>query len=395
MTRIYLDNNASTPMAPEVFEAMLPWLHENYGNASSVHWFGQRAQAALEGARRRVASLIGATPHEIIFTSGGTEADNLAILGMSEARGSGGRHLITSSIEHPAVLSACRALESRGFEITYLGVDREGLIQPEELRAAIRPDTILISVMMANNETGVIQPVREIVEVARALRIPVHTDAVQAVGKVPVDVKTLGVDLLSLSAHKIHGPQGIGALYVRKGVELSPLLVGGNQERKRRAGTESVAAVVGLGWAAELARQDVLSESPRLAALRDRFEHEVLSRCPGSLVNGHRRLRVTNTTNLGFEEVDGEALLLALDMEGVAASMGSACSSGSLEPSHVLKAMGVRKEILRGSLRFSLSKFNAEEEMDRAAKIVCRMVEHVRSVPLKAAKEGAAPAVLE
>ncbi|MBZ5535212.1 MAG: aminotransferase class V-fold PLP-dependent enzyme [Acidobacteriia bacterium] len=395
MTRIYLDNNASTPMAPEVFEAMLPWLHENYGNASSVHWFGQRATAAVEGARRRVASLIGATPHEIIFTSGGTEADNLAILGMSEARKAIGRHLIVSSIEHPAVLSACRALESRGFDITYLGVDREGLIHPDELRAAIRPDTILISVMLANNETGVIQPVEEIVEVARALQVPVHTDAVQAVGKIPVDVKSLSADLLSLSAHKIHGPQGMGALYVRKGVGLTPRMLGGNQERKRRAGTESVAAAVGLGRAAELARQGVLSESPHIASLRDRFEHEILSRCPRSRVNGHRQLRVGNTTNLGFEDVDGEALLLALDMEGVAASMGAACSSGSLEPSHVLKAMGVRKEILRGSLRFSLSKFNTEEEIDRAAEIVCRTVEHIRSVPEKVAKQGTAPAVLE
>jgi cysteine desulfurase len=395
MTRIYLDNNASTPMAPEVFEAMRPWLQESYGNASSVHWFGQRAMAALEGARRHVASSIGATPHEIIFTSGGTEADNLAILGMSEARRNSGQHLITSSIEHPAILSTCRTLESRGFDITYLGVDREGLIQLEELRAAVRPETVLISVMMANNETGTVQPVREIVEIGRALHIPVHTDAVQAVGKIPVDVKSLGVDLLSLSGHKIHGPQGIGALYVRRGLDLTPLLVGGNQERKRRAGTESVAAAVGLGRATELARQDTFLESPHIASLRDRFEREILSRCPRSQLNGHRERRVTNTTNLGFEEVDGEALLLALDMEGVAASMGAACSSGSLEPSHVLKAMGVRREILRGSLRFSLSKFNTEEEVERAAEIVCRTVEHIRSVPVKAAKERATPAVLE
>ncbi|MBZ5551367.1 MAG: aminotransferase class V-fold PLP-dependent enzyme [Acidobacteriia bacterium] len=395
MTRIYLDNNASTPMAPEVFEAMLPWLRENYGNASSVHWYGQRAMAALESARQRVASLVSAAPQEIVFTSSGTEADNLAILGMSGARRNQGHHLITSSIEHPAVLSGCRTLEKQGFDITYLGVDRDGLIQLEELRAAVRPETILISVMMANNETGVIQPVQEIVELARALHIPVHTDAVQAVGKIPVDVKSLGVDLLSLSAHKIHGPQGIGALYVRKGVGLTPMMVGGSQERKRRAGTENVAGAVGLGRAAELARQNSLSESPRVASLRDRFEHSVLTRCPHSQVNGHRWFRVANTSNLGFEAVDGEALLLALDMEGVAASMGAACSSGSLEPSHVLKAMGVRSEILRSSLRFSLSRFNTEEEIDRAAEIVCRTVEHVRSVPVKVGKQKTAPPVLE
>ncbi|MGB7624848.1 MAG: aminotransferase class V-fold PLP-dependent enzyme [Terriglobia bacterium] len=395
MARIYLDNNASTPMAPEVTEAMLPWLRESFGNPSSVHWFGQRAMAALEGARQGVASLIGATPHEIVFTSGGTEADNLAILGMSEAQLRRDHHLITSAIEHPAVLSACRLLERRGIAITYLSVDSRGLVHLDELKEAIRPETELISVMMANNETGTLQPLREIVKIARARHIPVHTDAVQAVGRIPVDVQSLGVDLLSLSAHKIHGPQGIGALYVRKGVGLTPMLVGGNQERKRRAGTESVASAVGFGRATELARSDVHSESPRVASLRDRFEDKILSLCPGSQVNGHPELRVANTTNLGFEEIDGEALLLALDMEGVAASMGAACSSGSLEPSHVLKAMGVLPKTLTGSLRFSLSKFNTEEEIDRAAEIVCRVVEHIRSVPVRTAKYGATPAVIE
>jgi cysteine desulfurase len=395
MTRIYLDNNASTPLAPEVFEAMLPWLRESFGNASSVHWYGQRARAAVEGARQRVASLVGATPQEIVFTSTGTEADNLAILGVGEAPHGHSRHLITSSIEHPAVLSACRILERRGFDITYLGVDHGGLIRLEELSAAIRPDTILISVMMANNETGTLQPLREIVEIARARHIPVHTDAVQAAGKISIDIPSLGVDLLSLSAHKIHGPQGIGALYVRRGVELTPLLVGGNQERRRRAGTETVAGAVGFGRAAELAQRDALTESPRVASLRDRLEQKIISQCPRSQVNGHRELRVANTSNLGFEEVEGEALLLALDMEGVAASLGSACSSGSLEPSHVLKAMGVHSKTLGGSLRFSLSKFNTEDEIDRAAEIVCRTVEHIRSVPVKAVRQGAAPAVLK
>lgn len=388
MKRIYLDNNASTPLAPEVSEAMIPWLREGFGNAASVHWFGQRAKAALEAARRSVASLIGAAPHEMVFTSSGTEADDLAILGIAASSEKSGHHIITSAIEHPAVLSACQRMTRQGFEVSYVGVDQDGLINLVEVRAAVRPETTLISVMLANNETGTIQPIREIVEIAHSQGVLVHTDGVQAVGKVPVDVEGLEVDLLSLSAHKIHGPQGIGALYVRRGVELTPLIMGGNQERKRRAGTENVAGAVGFGRAAELARQDSIMESRRVATLRDRFEQEILSHCPQAQINGSRKRRVPNTTNLGFEGIEGDALLMALDMEGVAASMGAACSSGSLEPSHVLKAMRVPKEILRGSLRFSLSKFNTQEEIDLAAKIVCRTVGRIRSTSRRALTRG-------
>jgi cysteine desulfurase len=388
MKRIYLDNNASTPLAPEVYDAMIPWVRESFGNPASVHWFGQRAKAALEAARRSVASLIGAAPHEMVFTSGGTEADDLAILGMAAFSQQRGHHIITSAIEHPAVLSACQRMTRLGFEVSYVGVDQDGLIDVAELRAAIRPETALISVMLANNETGTIQPIREIVEMAHSQRVLVHTDAVQAVGKVPIDVEVLGTDLLSLSAHKIHGPQGIGALYVRRGVELTPMIMGGNQERKRRAGTENVAGAVGFGRAAELAQHDSAMESPRVAALRDRFEYEILSHCPQAQINGSRERRVPNTTNLGFAGIEGDALLMALDMEGVAASMGAACSSGSLEPSHVLKAMGVPKEILHGSLRFSLSKFSTQEEIDRAAKIVCRTVGRIHSASKKTPTRG-------
>jgi cysteine desulfurase len=378
--RIYLDNNADTPLATEVLEAMRPWLAENFGNAASVHWYGQRARAALENARRNVAELLGAASSEIVFTSGGTEADNLAVLGAARAMQSRGRHVVTLSIEHPGVLSPCRVLEHEGFEVTYLGVDREGQFKAEDLKGALRPNTVLVSLMMANNETGTIQQVREAVQLAKPRGILVHSDAVQALAKIPVRVEELGVDLLSLSGHKIHGPQGIGALFVRKGVDLDPLLVGGGQERKRRAGTENVAAAVGLGCAAKMAARDVIQQSPRIASLRDRFEQEILSQCPHVHVNGHRECRVPNTTNLGFEGVEGETLLMALDMEGVAASLGAACSSGTLEPSHVLKAMRVPETVLRGSLRFSLSKYNTEEEIDLAAEIVCRVVDRIRSV---------------
>jgi cysteine desulfurase len=383
MTRIYLDNNATTPLAPEVYDAMAPWVRDSFGNASSVHWFGQRAKAAVDRARQNVAMLIGATPNEIVFTSGGTEADNLAIFGVAGAVRGRGHHLVTSTIEHPAVLSACRVLEGQGFELTRLRADRDGVIDVDELHTAIRSNTSLISVMMVNNETGVIQSIRKIAEIAKSKNVLVHTDAVQAVGKIPANVDELGVDLLSLSAHKIHGPQGIGALYVRKGVKLTPSLVGGNQERKRRAGTENVAAVVGFGRTAELAASDVKTQSPHLALLRDQFEQAILSQCPLASVNGKKESRVPNTTNLGFEGVEGEALLMALDVEGVAASLGAACSSGSLEPSHVLKAMGVPPNILHGSLRFSMSKFNTQEELVLAAEIVCRTVDRVRTVGLR------------
>ena len=380
MNRIYLDNNATTALAPEVHEAMAPWLHGSYGNAASVHWFGQRARAAVDGARRAVAGLIGAAPNEIVFTSGGTEADNLAMGGAAGSRRQVGKHLITSSIEHPAVLESCRSLQQLGFEVIYLPVDTDGLIDAKSINAAIRPDTALISIMLANNETGTIEPVRQIAQLAKAKNILVHTDAVQAAGKIPINVEELGVDLLSVSAHKFHGPQGIGALYIRKGVELEPQLRGGGQERKRRAGTENVAAIVGFGRAAELARRDVEEYSSHVAVLRDRFEQTILDRIASVRVNGSRLHRIPNTTNLAFAGVEGDALLMALDLEGVAASMGAACSSGTLEPSHVLTAMGLPAAAVRGSVRFSLSKFNSAEEIDRAVEIVSRVVDRIRTV---------------
>ncbi len=385
MIRIYLDNNATTPLAPVVGEAMRPWWSGQFGNAASVHWFGQRARAAVETARQAVADLMGASANEVVFTSGGTEADNLALCGIAEKQRARGNHIITSSIEHPAVLASCRVLEQRGFEITYLPVNEDGLVRVEDLRRALRSETILLSIMTANNETGVIEPIREIASVAKSNGVIVHSDAVQAAGKIPIDVNNLNVDLLSLSAHKIHGPQGIGALYVRKGIDLAPLIVGGNQERRRRAGTENIAAAVGFGCAAELAGRDALEESPRVAALRDRFEQALVRRLGSIRVNGAGARRVPNTANLGFGGVEGDALLMALDLEGIAASMGSACSSGSLEPSHVLKAMNAPDEILRGSLRFSLSKFTTPEEIDRATEVVVRVVERIKLVSSKAA----------
>lgn len=380
MNRIYLDNNATTPLDPDVRRAMAPWMEEQFGNAASVHWYGQRARAALDGARGAVARLIGAADQEIVFTSGGTEADNLALRGAVDALRLKGNHLVVSSIEHPAVLESCAALERRGIQVTYVPVTADGVLDVDALIAGIRADTVLISVMLANNETGVLQPLQQVVEIARSQGVLVHTDAVQAVGKIPVKVDALGVDLLSLSAHKIHGPQGVGALFVRKGVELDPLLVGGGQERKRRAGTENVAAAVGFGRAAEIAERDLPAESPRLAAMRDEFERQVLERIPNARINGGRSLRVPNTSNMGFSGADGEALLMALDLEGVAASLGAACSSGTLEPSHVLKAMKVPDSILRGSLRFSLGRFNTPAEIAGATDTVCRVLTQVQAV---------------
>ncbi|MDD5544645.1 MAG: cysteine desulfurase family protein [Acidobacteriia bacterium] len=380
MKRIYLDNNATTPLLPEVREAMRPWLEEQFGNAASVHWYGQRARAAIDESRGAVARLIGATDHEIVFTSSGTEADNLAIRGVVEALRHKGNHVAVSSVEHPAVLQSCAVLERHGFQVTYVAVNSDGILDLDALKASLRPDTVLVSVMLANNETGVLQPVQKVSEIAKAKGILVHTDAVQAVGKIPVQVDTLGVDLLSLSAHKIHGPQGVGALYVRKGVEVEPLLVGGGQERKRRAGSENVAAVVGFGRAAEMAGRDLTAEFQRLASMRDEYESQLLKQVPSARINGGRSPRVPNTSNIGFPGIDGEALLMALDLEGVAASLGAACSSGTLEPSHVLKAMKVPDSILRGSLRFSLGRFNVSEEMSEAVAILSRVLEHIQSV---------------
>jgi len=384
--KVYLDNSATTAMAAEVIEAMLPYFADEMGNAQSVHSFGQRAKAAVEKARREVAALINAAPAEIVFLSGGTEADNLALRGIAEAHGDHGRHIITTKIEHPAVLASCEALEGAGYRVTYLSVSRNGIVSIDDMCQAISDDTILISVMLANNETGTIQPIEEIAAVitearARGLdHLHFHTDAVQAVGKVPVDVKRLGVDLLSLSGHKIHGPKGIGALYVRKGTRLAKLLYGGHHERDRRAGTENVPGIVGLGRAAELARTQLDERISRMRELRDYIEQEVIARFRGVRVNGDRQQRVPNVSNMSFDGVDGESLLIALDLKGIAVSTGSACASGSLEPSHVLQALGLTREEVRGSLRFSLGAFNTRDEIDYAVSVLAETVTRLREM---------------
>ena len=383
---MYLDNSATTAMAAEVIEAMLPYFADEMGNAQSVHSFGQRAKAAVEKARREVAALINAAPGEIVFLSGGTEADNLALRGIAEAHGDFGRHIITTKIEHPAVLATCEALEAAGYRVTYLPVSRNGIVSIDDIRQALSDDTILISVMLANNETGTIQPIAEIAGVAAEARargldhLHFHTDAVQAVGKIPVDVKRLGVDLLSLSGHKFHGPKGIGALYVRKGTRLGKLLYGGHHERDRRAGTENVPGIVGLGRAAELARTHFDERMNRMRELRDYLEQEVISRFPGVRVNGDKQQRVPNVSNMSFDGVDGESLLISLDLKGIAVSTGSACASGSLEPSHVLQALGLTRQEVRGSLRFSLGAFNTRGEIDYAVSVLAETVTRLREM---------------
>jgi cysteine desulfurase len=384
--RIYLDNSATTSTAPEVVAAMLPYFSDEMGNAQSVHSFGQRARAALETARRQVAALIGAAPGEIVFVSGGTEADNLAIRGIAEALRNRGRHIITTRIEHPAVLATTEALETQGFSVTYLPVSSSGMIDPAELRRAVRDDTILVSVMHANNETGTIQPIEEIAGLLAELRasgrhpICFHSDAVQSVGKLSVDAARLGVDLMSMSAHKIHGPKGIGALYIRKGVRVGKILFGGHHERDRRPGTENIPAIVGFGAACEFSRTGLEERTGRIRGLRDYLESEVTGRITGVKVNGDPLLRVPNISNLSFEGVDGEGLLIALDLKGVAVSTGSACSSGSLEPSHVLTAIGLSREEVRGSLRFSLSQYTTREEVDYTVAALVEIVARLREM---------------
>lgn len=377
--RIYLDNSATTPLDAAVLEAMLPALGGIFGNASSIHLFGQEARAVVEEARRAVADLIGADTREVVFTSGGTESDNWALWGTLWGGRRPGDHVVTTRIEHPAVLATCAAMEKRGVEVTQVPVDASGRVDPGAVADAVREGTILISVMHANNETGILQPVAEIAEIARKRGVPLHTDAVQSVGKIPVDVKALGVDLLSLSAHKIHGPKGVGALWIRRGTPIAPFLAGGAQERKRRAGTENVPAIAGFGAAARLAAERLPEMGGRVAALRDRFEQGALGRIPGGCVNG-RGPRLPNITNVSFERLEGEAAVIALDLEGVAASTGSACSSGSLEPSHVLRGMGLRPEVVQSSLRFSLSRQNTEEEIDRALDILGKVVGRLRTL---------------
>jgi cysteine desulfurase len=383
--RVYLDNSATTAVIPEVVEAMLPYLTEQYGNASSLHNFGQKAKAALDQARRQVAALLGAEASEIIFLSGGTEADNLAIRGVAGAYSSKGNHIITSQFEHPAVLNTCAALEKQGWKVTYLPVYDNGLVRVEDVRAAITEETVLVTIMQANNEVGTLQPIAEIGRLVKELRTTrkhlfFHTDAVQSVGKIPVNVKELGVDLLSLSGHKIHAPKGVGALYARKGVRLSSQLSGGHHERDRRAGTENIPSIVALGRAAELAALHLESQYERTKQLRDYLEQEIVKRISDVKFNGDREHRLPNISNLSFRYIEGEGLLIALDLKGVAISTGSACSSGSTEPSPVLSAMGMTKEQIRGSVRFSLSRFNTREEIDYVLNVLPEAVERLRRI---------------
>ncbi len=374
MHRVYLDNNATTPVLPEVFEAMRPYFGEQFGNASSIHHHGQETRAAVENARESVARLLGCSASEIVFTSGGTEGDNLAIAGLAKP----GDHVITSSIEHHAVLHAVKHLEEIGCEITVLPVDGQCRVDPEDVKRALRPNTKLITIMMANNETGVLQPVEEIGRVAAEAGVLFHTDAVQAAGKISVDVKRIGCQALSISGHKIHGPQGTGALFLKKGTRLQPLFYGGRHERSRRAGTENVPGIVGLGKAAELAKEALDSGPTR--ELRNRLEQSVLNRIEDTSVNGAGSPRVANTTNIRFDHIEGESLVIALDLKGLAVSTGAACSSGAIEPSHVLIAMGLRPEEARSSIRFSLGKQTIQADIDFACCLLPETVARLRDL---------------
>jgi cysteine desulfurase len=360
---VYFDNNATTRVLPEVAEAMLPYLTEFYGNPSSIHRFGSQVGDKISEARAQVAALIGAAdPVELIFTSSGTEGDNAAIRGMLEARRDK-RHIVTTQVEHSAVLGLCHHLEKKGYRVTWLGVNENGALDLEELRAALTEDTALVSIMWANNETGVIFPIEQIGAVVRSKGIPFHVDAVQAAGKIPIHVKDLPVDLLTISAHKFYAPKGIGALYVRRGLTFPPFMIGGHQERNRRAGTENVASIVGMGKAAEIALERLAEDPARIGKLRDLLENLLLDSCPGSRVNGRGEARLTNTSNISFRYLEGESILVLLDQQGICASTGSACTAGSSEPSHVLRAMKVPNDWLQGAVRFSLGRFNTEEEV--------------------------------
>src|ERR1700674_3363401 len=381
MRRVYLDNNATTPVLPEVLEAMRPYFGEHFGNASSIHHHGQETRAAVERARESVAALLGCRASEVVFTSGGTEGDNLAIFGLTRS----GDHVITSTIEHHAVLNTCKHLAAHGCEVTYIPVDGRGLLDPADVKRAIRPNTKLITIMLANNETGVVQPVAEIGKIAAEADNYFHTDAVQAAGKIPIDVNQIGCDLLTISGHKLHGPQGVGALYVRKGTRLEPMLHGGSHERSRRAGTENVPGIVGLGKPAELAvagferGDDLRMDDQKMAAMRDRLERELLE-IEATGLNGEGAPRVPNTANVYFDGIEGEALVIALDLKGLAVSTGAACSSGAIEPSHVLTAMGLSRDRAKASIRFSLGKQNTEQDVDFALELIPETVAHLRDL---------------
>jgi cysteine desulfurase len=401
MNRVYLDYNATTPVDPQVLEAMLPYFSVDFANASSIHTPGQRARAAVETAREQVAALIGARPQEIVFTSGGTESDNHAIFGVINSlvaqpilavhsSSPATPHIITTTIEHEAVLNACQAAEKQGVSVTYLPVDREGRIDPESVRQAIRPETVFITIMHANNELGTVQPLEEISRIAKEHKIYFHTDAVQSAGKIPIDVNALNVDLLSLSGHKLYAPKGVGTLYIRSGTRVSQLLYGGHHQRGARPGTENVAGIVGLGKAGEIARNSLSSGAQRVSALRDQLERGLLDRVPQIRVNGGNAPRTPNTTNIQFAGIDGEALVIALDLKGLSCSVGAACSSGAVEPSHVLTAIGLSQEEAKSSLRFSLGRHTTQSEIDFALEVVPATVAQLRALSPTYRKEVAA-----
>jgi cysteine desulfurase len=383
MRRVYLDHNASTPVHPDVLAAMMPFFSEQYGNPSSIHSFGREARDAVETAREEIARFLGVSAEETVFTSGGTEADNLAVKGVAWARGTG--HIITSRVEHHAVLRTCQALERVGFAVTYLGVDQHGLVDPDEVRQAIRPDTILVTIMFANSEVGTIMPIDAIGRVTRERGIPFHVDGVQAFGKIPFSLRGLGIDLLSCSSHKIYGPKGIGALYVRKGTKMVSIQHGGDHERRRRAGTENVPAIVGFGKAVAIRARDMAEEAPRVTALRDRLWDGVRARVEDVRLNGHPTRRLPGTVNMSFRGIEAESLILALDLKGIGASAGSACTSGSLEPSYVVTAMGVPTEWALGALRYSLGRSTTAEEIDHVLEVLPAVVERIRSLSPAAA----------
>jgi cysteine desulfurase len=381
--RVYLDNSATTPIDKEVFEAMIPFLTDKFGNASSIHFFGQEARAAVDKARHTVAELINARPNEIVFTSGGTESNNLAIRGLVEANDKYGKHIITSDIEHSAVKEVCEDLAKRGYEVTYLPVYEDGIVKIEDVKNAIRENTILISVMTANNEIGTIQPVEEIGKLVRELKesgkkIWFHTDAVQAVGKISVDIEEIGCDLLSISAHKIYAPKGVGALYVRRGVRLHKQNIGGHQERERRGGTENVPYIAAFAKACELAKKNLKDSAENLRNLRDKFESEIGEKVDDFIFNGNRENRLPNIANISFRQIEGEGLLINLDMQGIAVSTGAACSSGSLEPSPVIRALGRDDELARGAIRFSFGKENTAEDVEYLLEVLPKAVENLR-----------------
>ena len=389
MKKIYMDYNATTPLHPEALDAMLPFLKDNFGNPSSIHWAGRGVKKSIDEAREKVASLLNADPSEIVFTAGGSESDNLAIKGVANVLKNKSNHIITTQVEHPAVLTTCQYMEKRGCKVTYLPVDHDGMIDLDDLRGSITNKTVLISIMYANNETGTLFPIKEIGEIAADNGIVFHTDAVQAVGKIPIDVKDLTVDLLSLAGHKLYAPKGIGCLYVKKGTSLVPLIHGGHQEGGRRAGTENTPGIVGLGKACEIANRDMESQLKRITKLRDSLYEGIIDKLDHVKLNGHPVKRIPNTLNLSFEFIEGESLLINLDMEGVAVSSGSACTSGSLKPSPVLMAMAVPSEIAQGSIRFSLGLDNTEEDIEYVIGVLPEIVNRLRSMsPLYSSRKS-------